>query len=91
MKKFEWHETKNRRNKKKHDVKFVDAARVLDVPRVTRVDSRRDYNEVRYKTTGIVDGVMLTVIYTERSGRFRLISARCASRGERRDYHAQIY
>ena len=46
-----------------------------------------DYGEDRYLITGLVNDVVLTVAYTERNGRTRLISARKASKREEREYH----
>jgi uncharacterized DUF497 family protein len=45
-----------------------------------------DYGEIRRRIVGLVNGVFLTVIYTERGDIVRIISARRASRAERREY-----
>lgn len=45
-----------------------------------------DYGEVRRRVVGIGHGRHLTVAYTERGETIRLISARRATRAERREY-----
>lgn len=85
---FEWDENKNTSNKSKHGVDFNDALGVFfDVHRLTNVDDRRDYGEVRYQTIGVTKERLLFVVYTERVGNtVRLISARSASQKERVAY-----
>jgi len=46
-----------------------------------------DPAEVRHELTGVASGVLLTVVYTERGERIRIISARKATRHEQTDYY----
>lgn len=72
----------------KHGVDFVDVAGVFDDRAIwIRPDTRRDYGEARSRAVGMLAGELLAVVYTERSSRRRLISARRASRNERRGYY----
>ena len=88
---FEWDDTKNRANIRKHGVSFETASRIFERSRQTRRDGRRDYGEDRYITVGAVDAVAVIVVaHTEREGRIRLISARRASRKEREAWHERI-
>ncbi len=74
---FEWDETKAAENYAKHGVSFETATEVFrDTFAVERLDDREDYGEDRFILIGIVDGTVLTVVYTERSDRIRIISAR---------------
>jgi uncharacterized DUF497 family protein len=50
-------------------------------------DDSEDYGEDRFILIGRVLGGVLTVVYTERNGRIRIISAREASDYERRNYY----
>jgi uncharacterized protein len=85
---FEWDEEKAAANVAKHGIRFDYAARVfLDPYRLEMPDEREAYEEVRFKTIGIVDNRALVVIYTVRNGNIRLISARRAERYEQRQYH----
>ena len=85
--KFEWDESKARTNFHKHGVDLVDAARIFDDQAASHViDERMDYGEERIEAIGIVDGVVLVVIYVERGEFIRLISARKATRLEEHDH-----
>lgn len=79
------------KNKKKHRVSFETAARVfLDENFIDDYDEIHSDFEDRYKIIGKIDEV-LTVIYTERGDRNRIISARRANKKEREDYYEQFY
>lgn len=87
---FEWDEAKNRSNIRKHGIDFDIAKRVFGRRVITEIDERRDYGEVRYRSIGAVQGKTMVVTHTERFDRTRIISARPASRKERRKYHEKI-
>lgn len=83
---FEWDEEKNRRNAAKHGVRFEVAVRIFDGRVLTHLDEG-DHDEIREISIGMVGAVVtLTVVHTDRNGRTRLISARMATRSERRRY-----
>ena len=67
---------------------------MFDGPTLERQDMRRDYGEHRLIAIGSADGVLLTVVYTDRAeagGRVRrIISARMSSRGERQAYEQAV-
>ena len=54
------------------------------------IDTRRDYGERRIKAIGEANGIILSVVYTWRGERRRLISARKARTDERKEYQAKI-
>ena len=54
---------------------------------ITRRDTRFDYGEARYNCLVEFEGRILNITFTPRQGRFHLISARPASRKERKVYH----
>lgn len=83
----EWNNAKAASNLAKHGIDFRDATNIfLDPNRVERQDPRL-YTESRIQVIGLVNDVVLFVVYTEREGRYRIISARRASRDERRRYN----
>jgi uncharacterized DUF497 family protein len=87
---FEWDKPKAAENYAKHGVDFETACQVFRDPfAVERLDDREDYGEDRFVLIGIVEDVVLTVVYMERDGRFRLISARRATRHEQDEYVTQ--
>ncbi len=88
---FEWDETKNRRNRTKHKVSFETARLVFDDPFVLVREDRVIEGEERWQAMGLVAGVVvLLVAYTTREvgGEevIRIISARKAARQERQAY-----
>jgi len=85
---FEWDEAKAAANIRKHKISFQEARRVFDDLFVLiEQDLNEDFGEDRYIATGIVEGLLLTVIYTERGVRIRIISARKADNNEQRKYY----
>ncbi len=63
---YEWDENKNRANIHKHRINFVQARGIFTGDVVVRVDFRRDYGETREAAIGVVDGLVLYVVYTWR-------------------------
>ena len=53
-------------------------------------DTRREYGERRIKAIGELNGVVISVVYTWRGDRRRLISARRARADERKQYEAKL-
>lgn len=91
--KFEWDEAKNQANLKKHGISFDEARLIFEGRIVSRVDDRFDYGETRVISIGVIrELVAVVVVHTNRSGVTRIISARLASRDERKvydDHHRQ--
>lgn len=87
---FEWDPRKARSNLDKHGVSFVEAGRVLfDPRRIETYDGTGADGEDRWKTIGMVEVVLLTVVYTVRGNDadiIQLISARKADSHERAQY-----
>lgn len=86
---FEWDSAKNRANIAKHGVDFADAVAVFeDDLALTRPDTDAR-GEPRFVTLG-QDGFgrVLVVVFTERGARIRIISARSATKQERKSYEA---
>ena len=86
--KFEWDESKNASNRRKHSVDFAEAASAFaDDFSQTFHDTGHSIQEDRYATIGLSQqGRLLIVWHTERDGVVRLISARTATRSETRGY-----
>ena len=84
---FEWNEAKAESNYLKHRVTFDFAIGIFRNDRIEVDDDRHDYGERRIIALGETSGEVLTVIYTERHGRIRLISARRAGRHDRKKYY----
>ena len=85
---FEWDPAKARANLAKHGVGFPEAATAFGDPlSLTIPDPDHSVGEQRYLTMGVSYGQRLLVVaHTEAGDRLRLISARRATRAERRRY-----
>ena len=83
---FEWDEAKAAENYAKHGVSFETAIEVFKDPfAAERLDDREGYGEDRFILIGTAEGVLLTVVHTERNDRIRIISARRATKHEQDD------
>ena len=83
---FEWNETKNLENQDKHGVSFYEAQYAFfDKHRVIAEDINHGHNEKRYFCFGLNQEKtgILTVRFTYRSGRIRIIGASYWRKGEK--------
>jgi uncharacterized DUF497 family protein len=85
---FDWDDKKARANFAKHGVGFSEAASVIgDATAITFQDPDHSEVEDRFLTFGFsMRGRVLTVIPTARRASIRIISARPATRRERKIY-----
>jgi uncharacterized DUF497 family protein len=85
---YEWDENKAKTNFIKHAVTFDEAKTVFDDPLyVDFFDPDHSIEECRYLRLGLsAHQRLLLVSYTERCGTIRIISARFATRSERKSY-----
>ena len=88
---FEWDEQKAKRNLKKHGVSFEEAATVFGDPlSMTIADPVHSTVEQRWVTMGLTHRERLVVVvHTNRGNTIRLISARKATRREKRAYEEE--
>ncbi len=85
---FEWNPDKAAINLRKHNISFQEATTVFDdSSSMTFPDPDHSIGESRYVIIGMSgSGRLLVVSHTDREARTRIISARRASRHERRFY-----
>jgi uncharacterized DUF497 family protein len=90
--KFEWNKEKAKANLKNHQVSFDEAKTVFDDPLfVIFADPDHSFEENRFVIMGESNqNRLLIVSYTERPTATRLISAREATRPERKKYEEDI-
>lgn len=86
---FEWDDDKARKNFLAHKMTFEVACLVFDDPNFVE-ERDDDPDEDRFNVTGSVLGRLVTVNYTERPPRTRIISARKANRREQARYYSQV-
>jgi len=84
---LEYDPVKAAANLKKHGVSFSDAEGALFDPLALTIEDVGAVGEPRFATIGMGSaGDLLVVVYTLRNGEPRLISARRATRSERKSY-----
>jgi uncharacterized DUF497 family protein len=85
---FEWDDNKAARNRKKHSVSFEEASTVFGDPLALTIhDPLHSEEEDRFVTLGESHRRrLLVVVFTERGDKIRIISARVATRRERKNY-----
>jgi len=85
---FEWDANKAESNLAKHAVSFEEAATVFgDSVSITIPDLAHSQTEARFVVLGKShQGRLLVVVHAERGDNIRIISARLASRHERKQY-----
>lgn len=85
---FEWDPKKATVNLKKHGVSFKDAVTVFaDTLSITIEEPASAADEARFITLGqSIEGKFLVVVHAERGDNVRIISARVATRSERRQH-----
>jgi len=85
---FEWDSRKAEYNILKHGISFEEATTAFGDPlSLTRFDPDHSTDEDRFLVLGATQrGRLVVVSHTHRGGKIRLISARLASRRERRTY-----
>lgn len=87
---FEWDETKNEANKKKHKIAFEDATTVFYDPNALIIpDTEHSAEEDRFLILGMSATINLLVVshcYRASDSVIRLISARKATKNEAKHY-----
>jgi uncharacterized DUF497 family protein len=89
---FEWDAANSEKNWRRHQVTQAECEQVFaNLPLLLSLTTKAG-EEVRYFALGRTDAVReLTVVFTVRGKRVRVISARPMSRRERKEYaHAQV-
>ena len=84
---FEWDPGKAKANEKKHGISFEEARTAFFDPLAATIVDPRDFDEQRFVTIGRSEaGRLLVVASSERGDTIRIISARLATRRERKSY-----
>ncbi len=88
---FEWNNKKRKKNIKKHGIDFSELIGVFEKPMLTRIDNRKDYGEIRWISLGDLNGNIVVLVYTEEENNVRFISARRATKNEKKIYCKEVY
>ena len=76
---LEWDEAKRESNLTKHGLDFTVALEIFAGYFMERLDTRQDYDEDRWVALGMIRGMTVVLVYTERDGKLRPISLRKAT------------
>lgn len=79
---FTWDEVKRERNLEDHGLDFGNARRVFEGTTYTYEDDRFRYDEQRFITLGLLEGMPVSIVHTETEDCIHLISFRKATRRE---------
>lgn len=85
---FEWDSKKAQSNKRKHGITFEEASTIFGDPlSVTIHDPAHSIGKDRFITIGrSIDDKLIVVVHIDRDDTVRIISARKATRNEKRKY-----
>lgn len=88
-KSFDWDQGNINKNWDKHRVQHLECEEIFfNEPIVTKVEKRGVSQEERVSALGVTnEGRFLFVVFTVRTGRIRVVSARDMNRKERKIYH----
>ena len=87
---FFWDESKRISNLNKHDLDFALTYLVFEQDTFTFEDNRITYNERRFVTLGLLNGIVVVVVHTETDGVIRVISLRRAVKNEQKLYFFNV-
>lgn len=87
---FEWDETKRQQVLLERGVDILYAALIFEGPVLMRIDDRADYGETRQIALGMVDDECFVVVFTDRDGIRRLITAWKGGRNDRSRYQESL-
>lgn len=89
---FEWDNRKAKNNLTKHKVSFEEASTIFADPLSITIDDpfHSTQEELRFITIGLsYHGKILVVVHCDQRDNIRIISARTATRKERKTYEAK--
>lgn len=88
--KFDWDEQKHLVNLQRHEIDFVEAEHIFENDLFTFIDDRFEYGETRFVSFGLLDGEVVTIVYTENDETTRIISIRKATKNEQQIYFKKV-
>ncbi|MCU7837553.1 MAG: BrnT family toxin [gamma proteobacterium symbiont of Taylorina sp.] len=92
---FNWDENKNKTNLVNHGISFETAKLIFDDPYALSTQDRYEDGEERWQTIGLINGIIIILVaHTfyehDNNETIRIISARKATRQERKYYEQNI-
>jgi uncharacterized DUF497 family protein len=87
---IEYDEEKRQLTLANRGLDFARAGEVFDGAEFTWVDDRFDYGEVRFNTFGWIEDRLISVTWTARNGKRRIVSMRKANDREQARYRRNL-
>jgi uncharacterized DUF497 family protein len=88
---YEWDDDKNASNLEKHGISFDEAIEIFGGAILSNGQFHEDSGEYRELSFGLLGGVVvLAVAHTDRDGKIRIISARKATKQERKLFYGYL-
>jgi len=85
---FEWDESKDRQNKRKHGFSFKEILEIFDDPAFLEgYDPEHSGQEERYYGIGCLNNILYIIVFYTLRKRIRIISARQADIDEQEEYN----
>ena len=75
---IEYDEAKRLRILQERGLDIAKSDQVFAGDYVQQLDDRRNYGEIRYRVWGFLDGKRISLVWTPREGRYRIITMRQA-------------
>lgn len=83
-------ESKRLKTLNERGLDFARAGEIFDGPEFTVLDDRMDYGEERFNTFGYLDDRLVSLTWTLREGRHRIISMRKANDREQARFKRRV-
>ncbi len=83
-------ENKRKSNLQKHGVDFAECYKIFDHLMISKEDLSETYGEQRMQSLGLLDSQLIFLIWANNDDCIRIISARKASKYEKRYYYSNI-
>lgn len=87
---IEYDDLKRQKTLDERGLDFNSAPELFSGIHLTHEDNRREYGEVRNISVGVVDSVVVVLVWTDRPPNRRIISMRKASEDERGEYYNTV-
>ena len=83
-------DNKRQINKKKHNIDLAECVSIFDYPMITKEDARENYGEQRLQSLGLLNSVVVFMVWIDTVEHPHLISVREATKYEQKYYYANI-
>ena len=83
-------DNKRQINIKKHGIDLAECVSIFDHPMITKEDARENYGEQRLLSLGLLNSVVVFMVWVDKVEHPHLISVREATKHEQKYYFANI-